>query len=463
MIDCNLYRENEKIAKREVSKWQIAARYNIDIFEKTGFPVRVDNISYLRQLIDTMNENTFDSYMRELNGLSEIELKILLASLEQSMKFQQIHFPNDDIIIPFNSMMKSLTLYIKLSKIKFSTILDIGTGSGVFSFFINKKNNLKNYSQIEVCESFYMLQNYINSFVFKEQFDQKVLMKKSTDINFFINKDNFGSTNYEESTVIKNNNLNKKCTQYPWWRLGELLSNSIDYDIILSNANLLEFSNESLVDYLYLINKKLSSSGLFIFHCEGSHVNGNIESLFKDMYNANLAPLFIQLSSKIFIKNLELIENEKNILLAPASVSVEELLKDDNFTSRFDNIYVLDDYKVGNKLNGYKIISRESIKDLDIKQGLILNNSFKLESELQQFFNANNIINVLKKKSFFTKSFGLFINSKNKLFQKYYHKENFKDYFNSKEEIVEDFFKTENDERRYYTKEDILSKLSLEN
>jgi len=463
MIDCSLYRENEKIAKREVDKWQITAKHNIDIFEKIGFPVRVDNISYLRQLIDTMNENTFDSYMRELNGLNEIELNILLTSLEQSIRFQKIHFPNDDIIIPFNSMIKSLTLYIKLSKIKFSNILDIGTGSGVFSFFINQQNNLKTYSQIEVCESFYMLQNYINSFVFKEQFDQKVLMKKSTDINFFINKYSCGSTNYEESTVVKNNNLNKKCIQYPWWRLGELFNNNIDYDIILSNANLLEFSNDSLVDYLYLINKKLSKNGLFIFHCEGSHVNGNIESLFKDIYSANLAPLFIQLSSKILIKDLELVKNEKDILLAPASISVEELLKDDNFTSKFDNIYVLDDYKVGNTINGYRIISRESIKDLDIKQGLILNNNFKLESELQELFNANGIVNTIKKKSFFTKSFGLFINNKNKLFQKYYHKKNFKDYFNSKEKIVEDFFKTENDERRYYTKEDILSKLSLEN
>ena len=137
MIDCNLYKENENIAKREVNNWRTMARNNIDIFEKVGFPVRINNIAHLRQLVDTMNENGFDSFMQELNGLTDIELNMLVVSIENSLRFQQIYFPNHEIIIPFDNMMKSLVLYTKLTKLEFSNVLEIGSGSGIFSFFIS--------------------------------------------------------------------------------------------------------------------------------------------------------------------------------------------------------------------------------------------------------------------------------------------------------------------------------------
>ena len=121
-----------------------------------GFPVRVNSIADLRQLFDTMNEGQFDYFMKEIDGLNSEEFSLLLDIINETIYFQQLNFPNSDVIIPLDNLMKCMVLYIKLQNLQFNNILEIGSGSGILSFFISRKKDLNMYTQIEVCESFYM-------------------------------------------------------------------------------------------------------------------------------------------------------------------------------------------------------------------------------------------------------------------------------------------------------------------
>ena len=61
MLDIAIYRQNESLAKKEMDKWQIRSRHNLDPFEKVGFPVRVENNQQLmhKQIrIMRLRENT---------------------------------------------------------------------------------------------------------------------------------------------------------------------------------------------------------------------------------------------------------------------------------------------------------------------------------------------------------------------------------------------------------------------
>ena len=459
MIDINLYRENENIAKREVEKWQVSARHNIDNFEKTGFPVRVNNIAQLRQLLDTMSEGLFDSYMQEIEGLTKSELELLLNAIKNIIQFQYIYFPNNTPLIPFNNLMKALVLYTKLSKLEYQSVLEIGAGSGIFSFFMQQKKDLELYTQIEVCESFYLLQNHINSFLFQEKFEQKALISNSDNINFYIYKSDDVRETYEEVDLIKTSKPKKICSQFPWWNLGELANNSQNYDLVLSNANLLEFSNFALHDYLSLIKLKLSQQGLFIFHCEGDNVNNSFESLFDIMYKFNYAPLFIQASTLMVIKDIPSLVKSKKLLLAPVNASTKLLLETKEFTDKYDEIYILDDNKSHEHINGYPVISRDEVKKLNIKDALIVTRNKKITSMFKEHFLSIGINCIDFQESSFTKSFGIFVSEEHELFKKYHKRENFKTHFDSKEEHIYNFFDFDIDKKQTYSKQDIFELL----
>ena len=75
MIDPATYRASELLAKSMSPHWRIAQTHNLDHFERAGFPVRISSVREIGPIVDSMQENRFDSYMRELDGLTDADGK----------------------------------------------------------------------------------------------------------------------------------------------------------------------------------------------------------------------------------------------------------------------------------------------------------------------------------------------------------------------------------------------------
>lgn len=288
MIDINYYRAYENKAKDNLSSWIFSQKYNLDIFEKVGFPVRINNIQQSRQIFDTMQENRFTRFMNEISGFTDEELEMFIASCIKSIEFQSEFFPQDEIYIPFDSLMNTFVTFSKINAFKpnCERIFEIGPGSGSFSFHLKNFSHLKEYSYTDACESFYMLQNNINFFLFKNLFTQHVL-EKNTPEYFIDNNTNYLQGGFEKRFYVntKTEDSSISCNAYPWWKLGKFDGTSEKYDVITSNANLNEFNEGALNDYLAIINNKLNNDGIVFAHCTGSvHGNHNIQYLFNKLY-----------------------------------------------------------------------------------------------------------------------------------------------------------------------------------
>lgn len=289
MIDINYYRAYENKAKDNLSSWIFSQKYNLDIFEKVGFPVRLTNIQQTRQIFDTMQENRFTKFMNEIAGLTDDELEMFIASSIKSIEFQSEFFPKKDSFIPFDSLMNTFVTFKKINAFKpyCKRIFEIGPGSGSFSFHLENFNYLEEYSYTDACESFYMLQNNINFFLFKNLFTQHVLEDNTPEYFIDKNNKNYLQGGFEKRFYVNNKTKDSNiiCNAYPWWKLGRFNESEEKYDVITSNANLNEFNEGALNDYLTIINNKLNDDGIVFAHCTGSvHGGHNIQYLFNKLY-----------------------------------------------------------------------------------------------------------------------------------------------------------------------------------
>jgi hypothetical protein len=292
LLDVQTYRDNENIAKSTLGNWRAAQRHNLDIFEKHGFPVRLHSLPQLRQMLDTMQENRFRVYMEELGGLSDTDLKTFLRACQAVIRFQQINFQGLPIILPLSTMLAYFVIYKKIIGMRpnLSNILEIGPGCGYLSFFLEPLEQLENYSQIEACESFYLLQNLINSHTFQESFSQEAITPVHEQINIYTQSTFPDSI---ENSIKIANNAAKKCFHYPWWQINKLAQSETKFDVITSNANLLEINPAALTDYLVLVGEKLAPDGLFFMHCTGFPGQGTTESLMDTLFKHGFAPFLL--------------------------------------------------------------------------------------------------------------------------------------------------------------------------
>jgi hypothetical protein len=294
MIDPATYRANELLAKSMSPHWRIAQTHNLDHFERAGFPVRISTVREIGPIIDSMQENRFDSYMKELDGLTKEEHVLALAICRDAVRFQLAFLPHRPPVLPLSTLFSVLVLYKKLRGIKpdFQTLLEIGPGCGYLSFVLRHHAAIENYSQIEACESFYILQNLVNLHCFGHLCDDRALPHEGTSaIDVFAAE----GPVLEFSNKIQLSGISPRSTHYPWWRLGELISRQRQFDIVSSNANLLEFNRTALDDYLSLIQRVMSPEGVLLVQCTGYPAQGNDESLLNTMHDKGFAPLlFVQ-------------------------------------------------------------------------------------------------------------------------------------------------------------------------
>ena len=297
MIDPATYRANELLAKSMSPHWRIAQTHNLDHFERAGFPVRISTVREIGPIIDSMQENRFDSYMKEL-GTGWDQARSTCSRGRRSAAMRSVSsshlLPHRAPVLPLSTLFSVLVLYKKLRGIKpdFRTLLEIGPGCGYLSFVLRHHAAIENYSQIEACESFYILQNLVNLHCFGHLCDDRALPHEETSaIDVFAAE----GPVLEFSNKIQLAGINARSTHYPWWRLGELISRQRQFDIVSSNANLLEFNRTALDDYLSLIQRVMSPEGVLLVQCTGYPAQGNDESLLNTMHDKGFAPLlFVQ-------------------------------------------------------------------------------------------------------------------------------------------------------------------------
>jgi hypothetical protein len=297
MLDPQTYRANELLAKSMIPHWRIAQTHNLDHFERAGFPVRISSIRELGPIVDTMQENRFAKYLSELGGLSDAEYDMTLAACRDAVLFQMTFLPHREPVLPVSTLLSALALYKKLRGVNetFKSVLEIGPGCGYLSFFLKHHRALENYSQIEACESFYILQNLVNLYCFGHRCDERALPHESTRGIDVLSQEGPAA---EHSIKVRPKGISPCSYHYPWWRIGELVSQDRRFDIATSNANLLEFNPAALDEYLTLLQRVLSPGGALVVQCTGFPAQGTDEQLLEKMYAKGFAALFFVQQNK---------------------------------------------------------------------------------------------------------------------------------------------------------------------
>jgi len=294
MLDSHTYRANEAIAKSLVPSWRISQIHNLDHFERAGFPVRLTSMQQLGQIVDTMQENRFQSYMNELGGLTKSEYDLLLEVCKDVVRFQLMYLPHRPPVLPLSTLISVFAIYKKMCGFnpEFRSVLEIGPGCGYISLFLRRHASLTNYSQIEACESFYILQNLVNLHCFGTRFQERaVTCDGAGALDLFINQ----RADYELSPLLRISAPKPLCVHYPWWRIGEIVSQDRKFEIVTSNANLLEFSAPALDDYLTLLHRVLEPEGIFLVQCTGFTASGTVDGLLMKLQEKGFAPLMFVL------------------------------------------------------------------------------------------------------------------------------------------------------------------------
>ncbi len=296
MLDAETYRISERLAKAQSPTWRISAAHNVDHFERVGFPVRISSYRDLGQLLDTMQEFRFDKYMRELGGLTDEEYALVIEACKEVVLFQATYLPNRRPILPISTLLSNFTLYKKMIGIdrNFDSVLEIGPGCGYLSFFLRRHSALRNYTQIEAAESFYILQSLINVHCFGAQFEERAFLQEETSVlNYFA-----APSPFTEIAPHIHFDRRKLCSHYPWWRIGELPGQERKFQIVMSNANLLEFNPTALEDYLSLLLEVLEPEGVFLMQCAGYPAHGSIQDLLTKLWEKGFGMLMFALENK---------------------------------------------------------------------------------------------------------------------------------------------------------------------
>jgi hypothetical protein len=287
MLEISDYRLGEQFGKSMISNWRIAETHLVDHFIRVGFPVRIESRHEVGQLLDTMQEKRFERFMTELGGLTTADADMLTDALASSVKFQMAYLPRRKPCVPFSTMISALTLYKKIVGFKpgVQSVLEVGPGCGYLSYFLAGHQTLRDYSQVEACESFYVLQSMVNSYLFGHEF-RDLAVTATADRALHIHRD------LERQVILSDEEVPAhRCFHYPWWTLGELHDRVSKYDVVTSNANLNEFTRNALYEYLTIFSRVMKDDGIFLVQCTGFPAHGSTEDLMEVLHKFGFASL----------------------------------------------------------------------------------------------------------------------------------------------------------------------------
>lgn len=244
MMDVCAYRAAELHGRARYPTWRDVP--SLDAFSLAGFPQRVESLSELGLLLDTMQEGRADAYRREMGELSPEDKDLLAAAQRCQLDFVGAFFQNREPKPAIDTMLAMLCVYRKIRTAApgFKRILEIGPGCGYLSFFLREHEGLDEYAQIEACESFYLLQHMVNIYCFGAAVRERV-------------------------------------THYAWWEVDQLDSadRGTEFDVVTSNACLLECPPAWQDRYIKLAARVLPRGGKFVAQCLGRSVHGTQATL----------------------------------------------------------------------------------------------------------------------------------------------------------------------------------------
>ncbi|WP_420563727.1 hypothetical protein [Thalassobaculum sp.] len=259
-----------------------------------AFPYRLNSVDELVVLLDHMHENRFDAFVSELGGLSDQAMDELVGALVDYADFFLANFAPSDIPMPLSGMISQYAIARKLRGIPSrGTVLEIGPGTGLLSFFLSKDTSIKRYDSVEVMESFYLMQHFVNRHVYGSGFRDRA----QTDAS----RPGFGGIAYDRMRaagpgILDNDELpltlsvtrRVRAEHFPWWQLEEVAERR--YDVVMSNANLTEMNLTALKYYAALAASVVKPEGVFWAQCLGG---GEIPpaTALKTVIGAGFAPL----------------------------------------------------------------------------------------------------------------------------------------------------------------------------
>jgi hypothetical protein len=472
-LDYSTYRMFENIAKTLLPNWRIQAIFNLDVFQKTGFPIRIQNNLELRTLIDTMQEERFIPLMEEFGGLTKDELGAYIDALEQNVKFQMMMFPSRSPLPPFDAMLHSLLIYSRISKLYpgFKRVMEIGPGCGYNNFFLKNHAELTNYSFTDACESFYILQNFVASFCYGDKFAQQLQIDtafEQININGKIGKTDITFAKIDDHSCNIDVDKNIVCKQYPWWKLGSLKNSEDKFDVIMSNSNLMEFTKGALYYYLELINQKLDDNGFFVAIGSGYYAKQEeMDELGNLLYDAGFAPLMMVqgVADEYDTDAIEdFIEDCEEVIFAPFSEKVKKFIViNQNGMLVNKKITIVDDFVSSN--NGFSfcnfVTSEHILQSRGNKKAIIATFTGSIRNKFLDLFTTNNISAIdldlnIKNKHRFCMWNGVFVSSRHPLYSKYSSKSFFAEQsFMADEICIKNSFLSRPSDRVDYTKDEI--------
>jgi hypothetical protein len=296
IVDAASYRLSETLAKRAMRSLRQTGIHAPEYFETTGFLTRAESMEDLVTLLDVMHNNRYDDFVAELGGLSDADMAALLDAFADFARFFLTQFPSSEIPIPLSGMLSQYAIAQKLRGIpERRTVLEIGPGSGLLSFFLARDPGIERYDQVEATESFYLLQSLVNRHVYGPRFiDHAQLDTRSAGLGGI----DFETMRARHQEILPNYETPRSLTvarrpraeHFPWWRLEEVARRR--YDVVTSNANLTEFNETALRYYAGLFVTVLKPTGVFLAQCPGGGRTSG-DTVIRTLMDVGLKPLSI--------------------------------------------------------------------------------------------------------------------------------------------------------------------------
>lgn len=295
-MDAASYRLSETLAKRGMRSLRQTGIHAPEYFETTGFLTRVESMEDLVVLLDVMHNNRFDDFVAELGGLTEADMAALLDAFAEYARFFLTQFPSSEIPIPLSGMLSQYAIALKLRGIpERKSVLEIGPGSGLLSFFLAQDPGIERYDQVEATESFYLLQSLVNRHVYGHrfidhaQFDTRSAGLGGIDFDTMRQKHKDILPNYEAPSSLSVER-SPRAEHFPWWRLQDVAARR--YDVVTSNANLTEFNETALRYYAALFVNVLKPTGVFLAQCPGGGKTSG-DTAIRALLEVGLRPLVL--------------------------------------------------------------------------------------------------------------------------------------------------------------------------
>ena len=284
MLDKSLYQLCETTSVKSGRCWPRPGRAYHAFF----YPISM--LPQLRSCFNTCNDG-FQQVIEEEGGLTTDEQELLVDVLEDLGDFQQSMFSNHKPIAPLSNLLIAYSAYKKIARLcpNLRSILDVNPGSSLLPFFIKREfPNLGRYCTTESEQTLYLLQHYVNSYVFGPKFDQRLY----SDVVERLNPPSAPSYTVKSGEKVS--------VQYPWWQTWVMEDKEQLFDLVLSNANILDITPENLCQYLGNLKKMLAPQGVIFAHGITAGTDPWVapkptEQLLNALYEAKLAPLFIGL------------------------------------------------------------------------------------------------------------------------------------------------------------------------